>query len=174
MPFQRTLKFKYGRVESPNHKSAPKWQNGAIFLGHEKSRVHPCVQATEPEPTFASSAQASIRPSGRHPSPPLRSPHLRTCSTLAGAKSLSKRGETFQDVRHSADAAASLRRNRSPAWGMGSTRQRASRSTPRPCRECPPPVLLLIESASASGSVHPPPNPVIPLTRGKWDPFCRT
>ena len=53
MPFQRTLKFKYGRVESPNHKSAPKWQNGAIFLGHEKSRVHPCVQATEPEPTFA-------------------------------------------------------------------------------------------------------------------------
>ena len=92
MPFQRTLKFKYGRVESPNHKSAPKWQNGAIFLGHEKSRVHPCVQATEPEPTFASSAQASIRPSGRHPSPPLRSPHLRTCSTLAGAKSLSKRG----------------------------------------------------------------------------------
>ena len=82
-------------------------------------------------------------------------------------KAFENGGETFQDVRHSADAAAFLRRNRSPAWGMGSTRQRASRSTPRPCRECPPPVLLLIESASASGSVHPPPNPVIPLTRGK-------
>ena len=162
MPLQRTLKFKYGRVQSPNHKSAPKWQNGAIFLGHEKSRVHPCVQATEPEPTFASSAQASIRPSGRHPSPPLRSRHLRTCSTLAGAKSLSKRGRDlhFRTLGHSADAAAFLRRNRSPAWGMGSTRQRASRSTPRPCRECPPPVLLLIESASASGSVHPPQTPL--------------
>ena len=121
MPFQRTLKFKYGRVESPNHKSAPKWQNGAIFLGHEKSRVHPCVQATEPEPTFASSAQASIRPSGRHPSPPLRSRHLRTCSTLAGAKSLSKRGRDlhFRTLGHSADATAFLRRNRSPAWGDG-------------------------------------------------------
>ena len=121
MPFQRTLKFKYGRVESPNHKSAPKWQNGAIFLGHEKSRVHPCVQATEPEPTFASSAQASIRPSGRHPSPPLRSRHLRTCSTLAGAKSLAKRGRDlhFRTLGHSADATAFLRRNRSPAWGDG-------------------------------------------------------
>ena len=100
MPFQRTLKFKYGRVESPNHKSAPKWQNGAIFLGHEKSRVHPCVQPTEPEPTFASSAQASIRPSGRHPSPPLRSRHLRTCSTLAGAQKpfKTRARPTFQDL----------------------------------------------------------------------------
>ena len=108
-------------MESPNHKSAPKWQNGAIFLGHEKSRVHPCVQATEPEPTFASSAQASIRPSGRHPSPPLRSRHLRTCSTLAGAKSLSKRGRDlhFRTLGHSADATAFLRRNRGPAWGDG-------------------------------------------------------
>ena len=54
MPFQRTSKFKYGRVQSPTHKSAPNWGNGAIFLGNEKSRVHPCVQPTEPVPTFAS------------------------------------------------------------------------------------------------------------------------
>ena len=66
-------------------------------------------------------AQASIRPSGRHPSPPLRSRHLRTCSTLAGAKSLSKRGRDlhFRTLGHSADATAFLRRNRSPAWGDG-------------------------------------------------------
>ena len=155
MPFQRTSKFKYGRVQSPTHKSAPNWGNGAIFLGNEKSRVHPCVQPTEPVPTFASGT-------GKHSTfwtASITAPPLASFENLLhisrSPKALQNAGETYisgpwatpqTPLRFCAETEVQ-------PGGMVSTRQRASRSTPRPCRECPPPVLLLIESASVSLSL---------------------
>ena len=102
-------------------------------------------------------AQASIRPSGRHKSPPLRSPYLRTCSTLAGAKSLSKRGRNFS-------GRGPLCRRRC----VSAQKQKSSHSvedfsqysTPLP--RMPTAGSSLDRVCLCLWSVHPPPNPRYP------------
>ena len=113
-------------------------------------------------------APASIRPSGRHPSPPLRSPHLRTCSTLAGAKSLSKRGRNVS-------GRAPLRRRRcvsaqkqkfSLGDGIHSAEGFSQYSTPLP--RMPTAGSSFDRVCLCLWSVHPPPkkNPRYPSDPG--------